>query len=253
MDVDQLSPNVKLARRNRRLALLCWRDLRPAELSQLRTLTQAHELEIEAGDLKRIEGNWYVTHSGLLRLAKRRGCVGIRVLPAHQFCSSAESRWVFRATVLTSPDCKGFVGYGDANPGNVSAQVHGAEMRVAETRAVNRALRKAYGIGLCSVEELGDSDPPSAPAASAKKISQSTNGNNYPLRDRLYLLVRQHKLDAGLVKLYAADFCGTEQLRQVNKQKMCEFIDHLSDAVVRDRDALARKLEAYRKVPEGVA
>ena len=28
-------------------------------------------------------------------------------------------------------------------------------MRVAETRAVNRALRKAYGIGLCSVEELG--------------------------------------------------------------------------------------------------
>ena len=34
-------------------------------------------------------------------------------------------------------------------------QVHGAEMRIAETRAVNRALRKAYGIGICSVEELG--------------------------------------------------------------------------------------------------
>jgi hypothetical protein len=28
-------------------------------------------------------------------------------------------------------------------------------MRVAETRAVNRALRKAYGIGICSVEEIG--------------------------------------------------------------------------------------------------
>jgi hypothetical protein len=27
--------------------------------------------------------------------------------------------------------------------------------RVAETRAVNRALRKAYGIGICSVEEIG--------------------------------------------------------------------------------------------------
>jgi hypothetical protein len=26
-------------------------------------------------------------------------------------------------------------------------------MRVAETRAVNRALREAYGIGICSVEE----------------------------------------------------------------------------------------------------
>ena len=33
--------------------------------------------------------------------------------------------------------------------------VHGAEMRVAETRAVNHALRKAYGIGICSVEEIG--------------------------------------------------------------------------------------------------
>ena len=31
----------------------------------------------------------------------------------------------------------------------------GAEMRVAETRAVNRAMRKAHGIGICSVEELG--------------------------------------------------------------------------------------------------
>ena len=30
-------------------------------------------------------------------------------------------------------------------------------MRVAETRAVNRALRKAYGIGICSVEEIGPS------------------------------------------------------------------------------------------------
>ena len=49
----------------------------------------------------------------------------------------------------------GFVGYGDADPSNVSPLVRGAEMRVAETRAVNRALRKAYGIGFCSVEELG--------------------------------------------------------------------------------------------------
>jgi hypothetical protein len=37
-------------------------------------------------------------------------------------------------------------GYGDANPSNVSPLVRGAEMRIAETRAVNRALRKAYWI-----------------------------------------------------------------------------------------------------------
>src|SRR5258707_2112133 len=65
------------------------------------------------------------------------------------------SRWAFKATVYRSQRCKGFVGYGDADPSNVSPLVHGAEMRVAETRAVNRALRKAYGIGICSVEEIG--------------------------------------------------------------------------------------------------
>jgi hypothetical protein len=41
------------------------------------------------------------------------------------------------------------VGWGDADPSNVSPLVWGAEMWVAETRAVNRALRKAYGIGIC--------------------------------------------------------------------------------------------------------
>jgi hypothetical protein len=54
-----------------------------------------------------------------------------------------------------APRSRGFVGYGDADPTNIPYLVHGAEMRVAETRVVNRTLRKAYGIGLCSVEELG--------------------------------------------------------------------------------------------------
>jgi hypothetical protein len=63
--------------------------------------------------------------------------------------------WAFKATVYKSRTCKGFVGYGDADPSNVSSLVRGAEMRVAETRAVTRALRKAYGIGICSVEEIG--------------------------------------------------------------------------------------------------
>jgi hypothetical protein len=50
---------------------------------------------------------------------------------------------VFKATVYKTPDSRGFVGYGDASPANISPLVRGAEMRVAETRAVNRALRKA--------------------------------------------------------------------------------------------------------------
>ena len=74
----------------------------------------------------------------------------------------------FQSNSLQVLISKGFVGYGDADPSNVSPLVRGAEMRVAETRAVNRALRKAYGIGLCSVEELGSfSAPPNAPCGRA--------------------------------------------------------------------------------------
>ena len=77
---------------------------------------------------------------------------------------------------IISNSCKGFVGYGDADPSNVSPLVHGAEMRVAETRAVNRALRKAYGIGICSVEEIGSFAEPVPPPGSRRsfRLSRST-------------------------------------------------------------------------------
>ena len=140
----------------------------------------------------------------------------------HRFCDPAFGRWVFKATVYKSRPSKGFVGYGDADPSNVSSLVHGAEMRVAETRAVNRALRKAYGIGLCSVEELGWSPRPSGPDRSHQDAPPANGNNGHQngqprLRDRLCLLIRKHQLDAGLVKAYAADYCGTPALRDASR------------------------------------
>ena len=104
----------------------------------------------------------------------------------------------FKAVVYKN-DSNGFVGYGDADPSNVSSLVRGAEMRVAETRAVNRALRKAYGIGLCSVEELG-SQPPCVPPLREGKAVHPPNGNGSAngqprLRDKLCLLIRKYELD----------------------------------------------------------
>lgn len=54
----------------------------------------------------------------------------MHVEPVTQFSEPAASRWAFRAIVYKSNECKGFVGYGDADPSNVSPLVHGAEMRV---------------------------------------------------------------------------------------------------------------------------
>jgi hypothetical protein len=150
------------------------------------------------------------------------------------------------------------VGYGDADPSNVSSAVRGAEMRVAETRAVNRALRKAYGIGICSIEEIGSFAGPAGRAECAKKIpSQPVNGHSKtsgPLvRDRLCQLIRQHQLNPNLVKAYAVDFCGTNTLRHATREQVENFVTHLSDWAVNDRNALICQLNSYLRGKEGVA
>src|ERR1039457_7153636 len=208
---------------NRRIARQLWGHISPTALRGLKELTSEYLLSIASGDLLLLDGRWYVTHNGLLGLARRNRCAGINVRPVPTFSDPSVQRWAFEATVYKSKTCKGFVGYGDADPSNVSSLVRGAEMRVAETRAVNRALRKAYGIGLCSVEELGWAPRSNAPALPDQRKA-STNGNNghqngQPrLRDRLCLLIRQHHLDAGLVKAYAADYCGTPTLRDASRE-----------------------------------
>ncbi len=123
---------------------------------------------------------------------------------------------------------------------------------MAETRAVNRALRKAYGIGLCSVEELGSLSGAHMLLTSQVKPrtgSQATEMvqvNAHPrLRDQLCLLIRQFNLDPTLVKAYAADFCGTQSLKDASRDLVESFISHLAAAAKNDRDALICKLNSY--------
>jgi hypothetical protein len=221
----------------------------------LKRLTEELQLSVAAGDLRVLDGKWYVTHAGLLRIAQRNRCSGMRTAVEKELSDPGSSRWVFRATVYKSPRSRGFVGYGDADPSNVSSLVHGAEMRVAETRAVNRALRKAYGIGLCSVEELGWA-PRSSASSSSEHRKAPANGNNghqnsQPrLRDRLCLLIRQHKLDAGLVKAYAVDYCGTPTLRDATRDQVEAFINDLAERAAKDRDGLICQLNSYSKSQE---
>ena len=156
---------------------------------------RTHDLSLVAGDILLVGGRWYVTHKGLLSLARRHKCAGIHVRPAKEFCDPSSKRFAFEATVYKSQTSRGFSGYGDADPSNVSPLVRGAEMRVAETRAVNRALRKAYGIGICSVEEIGSFAETASASRELKKIPpQPVNGRNGnyggpKVRDRLCQLI----------------------------------------------------------------
>ncbi len=241
----QLDKNVKFARQ------LLGGPLPPQLAESLVSLSNDFAFSIANGELQLINRSWYVTHTGLIRLARRKRCRGIHVESAPALSDSAAVRFVMKATVFPCKTSVGFVGYGDADPSNVSPLVRGAEMRVAETRAVNRALRKAYGIGICSVEEIG-----SSPISAEKLPPQGTyvkgngsngNGTGPKVRDRLCQIIRRHQLDPELVKAYAIDFCGTKTLRDATREQVENFVHSLADWAEKDRNALLCQLNSYAR------
>jgi len=249
--------NAPLVRRNLRFARSRWgRHLGVALEHALAAWSEELGISVARGDLLLLEGKWFITHSGLLRLARRKKCRGIHVDMAPEFCDPGSSRWACRATVFKSPTCKGFSGFGDADPSNVDPLVHGAEMRMAETRAVARALRKAYAVPLCSVEELGSSCGGLETAREVERLPlQPANGNGYggrTVRDRLCQIIRQHQLNATLVKLYATEFCGVTALREATREQVENFVVHLADWAEKDRNALLCRLNSYTRPKQEV-
>ena len=243
-----------LYRRNWRLARQKWGlERNHPLLAALKSLTEDFALSVSAGDVILLQGNWYVTHAGLLRIAKRNRCSGMKVQFIRELSDPVARRFAFEATVFKSKTCQGFVGYGDADPSNVSPLVRGAEIRVAETRAVNRALRKAYGIGICSAEEIG-----TFPAPIEKLPPRSTHGNGNGngtgprVRDQLVELIRRHKLDAKPVKSFACDFCGAETLRDATREQVENFVQQLADWAEKDRPGLLCHLNSYARPKQEV-
>ena len=258
-NVDQ--NNLQLVRRNTSLVKKLYPNINRTRIQALKELTKQFSFSFASGDVIQLDNGWFVTHTGLVRLARRKRCRGIHVEAVDSLCDSAANRFVLKATVYPSKDSVGFVGYGDADPSNVSQLVRGAEMRIAETRAVNRALRKAYGIGICSVEEIGSNPGPMAgPSDQHKFPPQNTHGNGngngaagHKVRDRLCQIIRQHKLDPELVKAYAVDFCGTKALKDATREQVETFVQQLANAAKKDRGALVCQLNSYAPPSQGVA
>jgi hypothetical protein len=248
-------PRAKLIRENLRAVKQLYPLVTSSQILALRELSQTLGLSVRSGDLLMLDARWYVTHSGLLRVAQRRRCSSITTELAEGVSNPKEGRWVFKATVVKAGKEQQFVGYGDADPSNVSLLVHGAEMRVAETRAVNRALRKAYGIGICSVEEIGSAERQREASPAAKRLPpKPANGNSSrTVRDRLCQVIRQHQLDPNLVKAYATDFCGVGALRDATREQVETFVAHLADWAEKDRNALLCQLNSYPGQKEGAA
>src|SRR5205085_12665559 len=69
-------------------------NLVPSAVAALSQIVEEHHFSIRLGDVLYLDGKWYVTHTGLLRLANRNHCQGIEVSLVHAASDVAEGRWV---------------------------------------------------------------------------------------------------------------------------------------------------------------
>lgn len=110
----------------------------------------------QTGGIIRLQGKEFITFSGLLVTAHSNG---LRSITPTLISYDAQARAaVFSATVEGERGC--YTAHGDADESNVKRGMQGAILRMAETRAICRALRCYLGIGMTAREELpGDAKP----------------------------------------------------------------------------------------------
>src|ERR1700757_134537 len=89
--------NTETFRSNAKLARSVWGEACTDRFDALKALTDDLKLSVAAGHLHFLEGRWYVTHAGLLRIAQRNHCFGIETVIEKQVSEPKAKRWVFKA------------------------------------------------------------------------------------------------------------------------------------------------------------
>jgi hypothetical protein len=92
-------------------------------------------------------------------------------------------------------------------------------------------------------------EPPKTRSDDPQNGNGSSNGQPR-LRDKLCLLIRNYELDPTLVKRYAADFCGTETLREASRDLVESFVSTIAQEAANNRAALVCKLNSYNQPEE---
>src|SRR5450432_3532292 len=114
---SQKSEDSQLVIQNLKVARTMHPHLSKQDTTDLRELTRSFRLSVSRGELLRVQDKWYVSHSGLLRIAHRGRCLGIHTNVQEHLTEPSSNRWVFKATVQKSRTTS-FDGYGDADPTN---------------------------------------------------------------------------------------------------------------------------------------
>ena len=119
----------------------------------------------------KLQGKEYVTHAELVEWASKAGLREVRTEILHMDLEKRQA--IVQATAAGERGT--FQGLGDALPDNVGRMVASHWLRMAETRAVNRALRLYTGRATTSIDELGEmpeqQPTPSRAAAPSKQVA----------------------------------------------------------------------------------
>ena len=121
----------------------------------------------------RLQGKEFILYAGLLALAHKHG---LKSIETNMVGWDVVDGFVFKATV--EGERGRFSAYGDATKSNVGKMIVPHILRMADTRAVARALRSYTAVGMCSLEELGgdiNDTPKSSPPKRkprAKKVAE---------------------------------------------------------------------------------
>src|SRR5260370_25621867 len=97
-----------LIRQNTALVKKIYPNINRARIQALKELTKQFSFSFASGDVIQLENSWFVTHTGLVRLARRKRCRGIHVEAVDSLCDSAASRFVLKATVYPYRNSSGF-------------------------------------------------------------------------------------------------------------------------------------------------
>ena len=126
-------------------------------------------LEKYAEYIINLQGKDFITFKGLLAMAHDQGLKGIETdiisidkdrteeeKNGKTYITNATGLTIFRAKVVGEKGM--YSAIGDASPRNVGKMIAPHLIRMAETRAIARALRLYTGCGYTAIEELGDND-----------------------------------------------------------------------------------------------
>lgn len=219
-------------------------------------------IEIKNRDGQVVDRKEVVTAKGLLHLAHRERLSKIRTRVVQS--PTKENGETAIVVVLVVTQRGAFTGLGDANPRNVNARIAPHFVRMAETRALARALRAALDIGVLAVEELeeefswsdsrpatashGQADaprerantaPPNGHERPSPRVSAQSNGGGYdhrngggpdaPMSDAqkrlMYRLAFEQGHEGDAARAWLHAELEVDSLAKVTKRQASAFID----------------------------